>query len=105
MSGPRLRFSPSPTGYFGVWSARTALDKKQVLRARARELAREPHASSLAGRAAGPAVEVVEFLLAGERYAVESTRVREVYPLRELTPLPCTPPFGSLRLTIWLLAP
>jgi len=22
---PRLRFSPSPTGYFGVWSARTAL--------------------------------------------------------------------------------
>jgi purine-binding chemotaxis protein CheW len=36
---------------------------------------------------------VVEFLLAGEHYAIESTAVREVHPLRELTPLPCTPPF------------
>jgi purine-binding chemotaxis protein CheW len=35
----------------------------------------------------------VEFLLSGEEYALESGYVREVYPLRELTPLPCTPPF------------
>jgi purine-binding chemotaxis protein CheW len=26
-------------------------------------------------------------------YGVESLYVREVYPLKELTPLPCTPPF------------
>ena len=38
-------------------------------------------------------MEVVVFNLAAERYAVESTCVREVYPLTELTPLPCTPPF------------
>jgi purine-binding chemotaxis protein CheW len=43
--------------------------------------------------AEGDALEVVEFLLAGEHYAIESTAVREVHPVRELTPLPCTPPF------------
>ena len=38
-------------------------------------------------------IEVVEFLLAHERYAVETCHVREVYPLENLTPLPCTPAF------------
>ncbi|HEY5581789.1 MAG TPA: chemotaxis protein CheW, partial [Rhodoferax sp.] len=38
-------------------------------------------------------IEVVEFILAHERYAVASEYVREVYPLEELTPLPCTPAF------------
>ena len=38
-------------------------------------------------------LEVVIFRLADEQYAIESARVREVYPIRELTPLPCTPPF------------
>jgi len=36
---------------------------------------------------------VVEFILAHERYAVASEYVREVYPLEQLTPLPCTPAF------------
>jgi len=36
---------------------------------------------------------VLEFRLAQERYAVESRYVQEVHPLKELTPLPCTPPF------------
>jgi purine-binding chemotaxis protein CheW len=36
---------------------------------------------------------VLEFRLAQERYAVESRYVREVHPLKDLTPLPCTPPF------------
>jgi purine-binding chemotaxis protein CheW len=40
-----------------------------------------------------PMLEVVMFNLAAGRYAVESVHVREVYPLRELTPLPCTPAF------------
>jgi purine-binding chemotaxis protein CheW len=35
----------------------------------------------------------VEFMLAYERYAVESLYVREVCPLENLTPLPCTPAF------------
>lgn len=67
----------------------TLARKKEKLRERAQELAREP-----AGRnEAGAGIEVVEFVLAHERYAVESSYVREVYPLRDITPLPGTPPF------------
>jgi purine-binding chemotaxis protein CheW len=36
-------------------------------------------------------IEVVEFVLAGEHYAIETAFVREVFPLKDLTPLPCTP--------------
>ena len=47
-----------------------------------------------AQQAAGPeTLEVVEFRLALERYAIERGHVREVYPLKDLTPVPCTPPF------------
>lgn len=60
-----------------------------VLRARAAALSRL--------REVAPAnfstVEVLEFRLARERYAVETHFVREVLPLGDLTPLPCTPPF------------
>jgi purine-binding chemotaxis protein CheW len=38
-------------------------------------------------------LEVVEFLLAGERYGIESHFIREVYPLKDYTPLPGVPPF------------
>ncbi len=38
-------------------------------------------------------IELVEFTLARGRYALEAKHVREVYPLRGLTPLPCTPSF------------
>ena len=38
-------------------------------------------------------IEVLEFGLAQERYAVESQYAREIHPLKELTPLPCTPSF------------
>src|SRR5262249_53998132 len=37
--------------------------------------------------------DCVEFRLAHESYGIASSYVREVYPLRELTPLPGTPPF------------
>ena len=66
-----------------------AQEKKKILRERAKELAREPERKETAE----DYLEVVEFLLAHERYAVESASVREVYPLKELTPLPCTPLF------------
>ncbi len=39
------------------------------------------------------AFEVIEFVLAHERYAIESIHVREVYPLKDLTSLPCTPAY------------
>lgn len=38
-------------------------------------------------------IEVVEFLLGQERYAVESRFVREVCPLDSLAPLPCAPAY------------
>ncbi len=63
--------------------------RQLILRARAAALAREPEQSA----AEDERIEIVEFLLADERYAIESSYVREVYPLKDLTPLPCTPPF------------
>jgi purine-binding chemotaxis protein CheW len=63
-------------------------ETKRVLKARAKALAREPEK-----RESGAVVEVVEFKLAGERYAIESAFLREVQPLKDLTPVPCTPPF------------
>ena len=38
-------------------------------------------------------VEILVFSLAGERYGVDTTHVQDVVPLREITPLPCTPSF------------
>ncbi len=63
-------------------------ERKKILRARADLLARRP-----AGKQDEGTVEVVEFLLANERYGIESGYVREVYPLKDYTPLPCTPAF------------
>jgi purine-binding chemotaxis protein CheW len=61
-----------------------------ILKARARDLARPPKRDD---DGQGEILNVIEFRLAQERYAVEQKYVREVYPLRELTPLPCTPGF------------
>ena len=61
-------------------------EKKKVLKARARALAREPEGD----KDGQEQLEIVEFLLADERYAIESSFVHEVYPLKELTPLPGT---------------
>jgi purine-binding chemotaxis protein CheW len=61
----------------------------QVLRDRARILARTPQKPP----AAGAMLEVLEFSLAKERFAVETEHVCEVCPLKDLTPLPGTPPF------------
>jgi len=71
-----------------IW-APTADETRRVLEERAKALAREPARAE----AADEWVEVVEFTLAHERYAIASEHVREVYPLEELTPLPCTPTF------------
>jgi purine-binding chemotaxis protein CheW len=61
----------------------------RILRERALALAAEPGRTQTLAQS----IEVVEFLLAHERYAVESSYVREVYPLGNLTLLPCTPAF------------
>ena len=67
----------------------TPVVQKQIIKARAHALARQ----STGGDVAAASIEVVEFLLAQEQYGIETLYVREVYPLKDLTPLPCTPPF------------
>jgi len=67
----------------------TLEEQKKILKARAKALAQEPKGKEVAQEN----IEVVEFLLAYEKYGIETSYVREVYPLKELTPLPCTPPF------------
>ena len=66
-----------------------AAEINRILRERAKKLAAQvsPDEESAAGR------EIVEFLLGGERYGIESTYIREVYPLKEYTVIPCTPAF------------
>jgi purine-binding chemotaxis protein CheW len=62
--------------------------KSFILKKRAEELAREK-----AIKGDEDSIEVVEFLLAKERYGIESRFIREVYPLKDFTPLPGVPPF------------
>jgi purine-binding chemotaxis protein CheW len=64
-------------------------ERARVLEARARVLAREPEVPKVGAEQ----LDIVEFLLAYERYGIATAYVREVYPLVELTPLPGTPPF------------
>ena len=62
---------------------------QRILKARARELAREPERTVTAEET----IEVIEFDLADERYAFPLAQVREVSLLHDLTPVPCTPSF------------
>jgi len=64
-------------------------EQRSIFKSRARALAQEPKQAV----AAGDSLEVTEFRLASETYAIESAFVREVYPLKDLTPLPGAPPF------------
>jgi len=64
-------------------------EQKTILRARAESLARE----TTKEESTEGFLEIVEFVLAYEKYGIESQYIREVYPLKDFTPLPCTPPF------------
>jgi purine-binding chemotaxis protein CheW len=64
-------------------------EAKKILRARAQALAKTP----LQDSAGESRLELLEFRLAEERYALEARYVQEVCPFKELTPLPFTPPF------------
>lgn len=96
-----------------VETARAALTKPlvlspeeetDVLKTRARELGQESEMAV----ATEDVLSVVEFELAGERYAFPLAAVREVIHLRELTLVPCTPAFirgiinlrGDVRIVI-----
>ena len=60
-----------------------------ILKKRARALAKEPEKSD----AGLQFLEIIEFRLASETYGVESQHVREIYPLKDFTPLPGIPSF------------
>jgi purine-binding chemotaxis protein CheW len=72
-----------------VLSRVTPEEKKRVLKERARKLAQKAEED----RTAEDSLEVIELMLAHERYAIEVQYVREVYPLKDLTPVPCTPSY------------
>jgi len=63
--------------------------KREILRTRAKALARQEKERGIPG----DHIEIVQFLLANETYGIESSFVQETYPLRDLTPIPGTPPF------------
>ena len=63
--------------------------RREILDARARLLARVPDEPPRAGEL----LELVVFVLGGERYGIESRFVREVARLTRFTPVPGTPPF------------
>lgn len=67
----------------------SAEETRRILKARARALARE----SAKTETTDERLEVLEFSLADEKYGIESSYVREVFSLKELTALPCTPSF------------
>lgn len=69
---------------------------EEILRERAARIARETGA----GTKVADQLHLVEFLLYPEKYAVETTFVREVIATKELTPLPGTPAYliGILHL-------
>jgi purine-binding chemotaxis protein CheW len=64
-------------------------ERNRILKERAHALAREIEPAT----SAKDRLAVVTFELAGEHYAIEVSHVREVHALKELTPVPCTPPF------------
>lgn len=66
-------------------------DFETVLRRRAEVLAKPVRPCSDAE--AGPLLEVLEFRIGEEVYAVETAFVQSVQPLRHLTEVPCTPAF------------
>jgi purine-binding chemotaxis protein CheW len=66
-----------------------AESKKDILRQRAKALARVPQREEDAREM----IDAVEFGIAGETWAIETAFVREVYPLKDLTTLPNMPAF------------
>ncbi len=84
----KQRMEAAHTAVERVWTP-TAEETQRILQVRAQALAREPALAE----AADESIEVVEFLLAHERYAIGLLSVREIAPMENLTPLPCTPAF------------
>jgi purine-binding chemotaxis protein CheW len=64
-------------------------DVNRILKDRAKELSEVPAEEIITE----DCIEVVEFVLAYEKYAVESNFIDEVYPMKDFTSIPGTPDF------------
>ena len=63
--------------------------KQDILKQRARLLARENSRAQVVT----DGLQTVRFTLLDEHYAIDAAHVCEVFPVKEITPLPCTPPY------------
>lgn len=64
------------------------LEKKAILKKKAEKLAEKiSEPESISG------LEVIEFTLSGETYAIETLFLKEVFHIKEITPVPLTPSF------------
>lgn len=64
---------------------------KEVLRKRAEALSK----IGLCEEASEKGIEVIVFEVANENYAIELSYIKEVYPLKDLKPIPCVPAYVS----------
>ena len=71
----------------GVGNTMSAQKVQAILEERARALAKVTEVKT------GETLRVVVFSLTNETYGIPTDYVREVQPLREVTPVPCTPGF------------
>jgi purine-binding chemotaxis protein CheW len=67
----------------------SAAEKLRILRARTKDLA----AITRVDEQIEDGLEVILFRLADETYGIERNCITEVYPLTDVTPLPCTPAY------------
>lgn len=67
----------------------TAADRKSVLRERAWELAHRQEDDSPVEEC----IQAIEFMLGDERYAMDVRFISEVYPVKDIASIPCTPSF------------
>jgi purine-binding chemotaxis protein CheW len=64
-------------------------ETRDLLRQRAIVMAREPEEK----KTSSSVIPLITFMLANEMYGLESAFIREVYSLKEFTPLPGVPPY------------
>lgn len=78
-----------PQSNTGVTRSLPTEERKSILRERARKLAagqkEEAHEEEC--------LQAIEFMLGDEKYAVEVRFISEVYPVKDVTSIPCTPSF------------
>ncbi|MGE5351830.1 MAG: chemotaxis protein CheW [Acidobacteriota bacterium] len=69
-------------------AALSQFEKKNILKKRAEKLAERVTVSEVKNE-----IEVIEFTLSGETYAIETSFLKEVFHMKEITPVPLTPAF------------